>query len=326
MAVTIRDVARHAGVSRATVSRVLTGKPYVSEDVRSRVLAAVDALGYTPSRVARSLRVQRAAIIGLIISDIQNPFYTGLVRAVEDVANEHQCALFLCNSDEDIEKETLYLDIMQSERVAGVVITPTRETGNPSHRLLEVGIPVVSVDRRMLDLEVDTVMIDNMGAAFEVVSRLIRAGHRRIASVVGQQTISTSRERHEGYLRALEAHGVPCLPELVRIGMPKEAFGYRSTQELLDLPEPPTALFMANNLLTLGALKAIHERGRRVPDDIAIAAFDQTYWTAYQPALTVVAQPTYELGWTAANLLLERINDRTRPVQEVILPTTILDR
>lgn len=324
MPVTIRDVALAARVSRATVSRVLTGKPYVSEEVRARVLAAVEALGYQPSRVARSLRAQRAAIIGLIISDIQNPFYTALVRAVEDVASAHGYALFLCNSDEDIAKETLYIDLMRSERVAGVVITPTRETDNPCKRLLEASIPVVSVDRRMLDLSVDTVIIDNSGAAYDLVSHLIRSGHRRIASVVGQQTISTSRERHEGYVRALEAHGLPVLPELVQIGSPKEDFGYRATLRLLDLPEPPTALFLANNLLTLGALKAIVERGLRVPEDIALGAFDRTHWTPFQPVQIVVAQPTYELGRTAASLLLQRIVDRTRPVQEIVLEASLL--
>ena len=287
---TMKEVAKLAGVSVATVSRVLNNKPNVSPELRSKVLGTVKELNYQRNRVARSLRAQRSKIIGLIISDIQNPFFTSLVRAVEDVAYEHQFAVFLCNSDEDVEKEALYVDLMYAEKVAGVVISPTCETDNPCRKLIEVNIPVVAVDRRMLDLETDTVVIDNVGAAFDLVSHLISDGHRRIAAVVGIPTATTGRERREGYLRALKAHGLPVLPHLVRTGLPKEEFGYQSTGELFDLSEPPTALFTGNNLLTVGALRAIHERGLRIPDDIALAAFDELDWMSLiEPNLTVVA-------------------------------------
>ena len=327
MTARIKDVAHRAGVSSATVSRVLANKPHVSQEMSERVLAAVEELGYQPNHVARSLRAQRAAIIGLIISDIQNPFFTSLVRAVEDVAYEDQYAVFLCNSDEDIEKERLYVDLMYAERVAGVVITPTRETDNSSRKLVEAGIPVVAVDRRMLDLEVDTVVVDNVGATFDVVSHLISDGYRRIAAVVGPPTTTTGRERLEGYSQALKAHGLPVLSHLVRTGLPKETLGYQFTGELLDLPEPPTALFTGNNSLTVGALRAIHERGLRIPDDIALVAFDEMDWMSLvRPTLTVVAQPTYELGRAAADLLLSRIEDGTHPVQEIVLKPTIFIR
>ena len=323
----IKDVAHRAGVSSATVSRVLANKPHVSEKMRRRVLEAVQDLEYQPSRVARSLRTQRTAIIGLIISDIQNPFFTSLVRAVEDVAYEHKYGVFLCNSDEDIEKERLYIELLSAERVAGVVISPTRETDNPSRKLVEVDIPVVAVDRRMLDLEVDTVITDNVGAAFDIVSHLISGGYRRIAAVVGPPTTTTGRERLEGYSQALKAHGLPVLSHLVRTGLPKETLGYQFTGELLDLPEPPTALFTGNNSLTVGALRAIHERGLRIPDDIALVAFDEMDWMSLvRPTLTVVAQPTYELGQTAADLLLKRIEDGNRAIQEVMLKPTIFIR
>src|SRR5215212_2757483 len=170
MTARIKDVAARAGVSSATVSRVLSNKPHVSEKARRRVLAAIEELDYQPSRVARSLRVQRSRIIGLIISDIQNPFFNTLARAVEDVAYAHQYAVFLCNTDEDIEKEKLYIDLMQAERVAGVMISPTRERDNPCQKLIDVGIPVVVIDRRIADLDVDTVAVDNIGGAFALVS------------------------------------------------------------------------------------------------------------------------------------------------------------
>jgi len=325
--VRIKDVARRAGVSSATVSRVLANKPHVSQEMRERVLAAVEELGYQANRVARSLRAQRAAIIGLIISDIQNPFFTSLVRAVEDVAYQHEYGVFLCNSDEDIEKERLYIDLLHAERVAGVVISPTRETNNPSRKLVKANTPVVAVDRRMLDLEVDTVVSDNVGAASDIVSHLISDGYRRIAAVVGPPTITTGRERLEGFSQALKAHGLPFLPHLVRMGLPKENLGYQFTGELLDLPEPPTALFTGNNLLTVGALRAIHERGLCIPDDIALVAFDEMNWMSLvRPTLTVVAQPTYELGQTAADLLLKRIEDGNRAIQEIVLKPTIFIR
>lgn len=324
MSVTIKDVAHHAGVSSATVSRVLSNKPHVSAEMRRRVLAAVSELGYRPSRVARSLRVKQSRIIGLIISDIQNPFFTGLVRAVEDVAHENQYAVFLCNSDEDIEKERLYIDLMLAEQVAGMLITPTRENDNPSRKVLDAGIPVVAVDRRMLDLDVDTVLVDNVGGAFTLVNHLIEAGHRRIGTIVAPPSTTTGRERGEGYRKALEAHHLPLLPELVCTGPPKCEFGYRLAEELLDLPEPPSAIFCGNNLLTIGALQAIRKRHLQIPDDIALAAFDDMEWaTMIEPPLTTVEQPTYELGRAAAELLLKRLEDGARSFQDVILKTRL---
>jgi DNA-binding LacI/PurR family transcriptional regulator len=325
--VSIKDVARRAGVSSATVSRVLAGKPHVREELRQRVLAAVEELGYQPSHVARSLRAQRSKIIGLIISDIENPFFTSLVRAVEDVAYKNQYAIFLCNSDEDIEKEKLYIDLMWAEKVAGVIISPTRETDHPCRKLIETSVPVVAIDRRILDLKVDTVLVDNVGAAFDLVSHLIQDGHRRIGAVLGDPIATTGHERREGYEQALKARDLPVLPHLIRTGPPKEPVGYRLTGELLDLPDRPTALFTSNNLLTVGALKAIYERGLRIPDDIALVAFDELDWMSLiKPNLTVVAQPTYELGRTATELLLKRIENSTRSPREVVLKPALLIR
>jgi DNA-binding LacI/PurR family transcriptional regulator len=320
MAISMKDVAKYANVSIATVSRVLSNKPHVRPEVRQRVLKAIDSLGYKPSRLARSLRMQTSCIIGLIISDIQNPFFTSLVRAVEDRAYQEQHAVFLCNSDEDIEKERLYIELMLAERVAGVVITPTQEKDNPSSKLLEAKIPVVSVDRRMLDLEVDTVVVDNIRASRDLVEHLIQDGHRRIGPILGSFSITTGRERRLGYTAALRSHGIAIDKDLIRTGLPKEEMGYQCACQLLDLPEPPTAIFTGNNLLTIGALRAIQERKLRIPEDVGIAAFDEMRWASLiEPPLTVVKQPTYELGWAATDLLLKRIREPERAVQEIIL-------
>lgn len=328
MPVRIKDVARYAGVSSATVSRVLADKPHVKETLRERVLDAVAALGYQPNRVARSLRVQRSLVLGIVISDIQNSFFTSVVRAVEDVAHQSGYAVFLCNSDEDPDKERLYIDLLLGEKVAGVVLTPTRDTAQAVRALLDAGIPVVSIDRRVsgLDidsLDIDSVATDNACAAEALVGHLVAEGHRRIGAVLSQRGITTGRERFEGYCRALDAAGIALDMSLVLTGDPFEADGYRLTRELLERADPPGALFTGSKLLTTGALRAIYEGGLSVPDDVSVAAFDGLDWMPAMPAMTTAVQPTYAIGETAARLLLERIDRPERPVRHVVLKSDL---
>ncbi len=325
--VTIKDIAKQAGVSTATVSYVINQTKYVSPELTDRVRTAINHLGYQPNRIARSLRIQNTTTVGLIISDIQNTFFTSLVRAVEDVAYEHNHRIVLCNSDETVEKENLYIDLMLAEQVAGVIISPARETENNVRKLIAAKIPVVAVDRRIPDLDVDTVLIDNEKAAFQLASHLIEDGHQRIGALVGPPAITTGRERYEGFVRALETHHLPLEPELVHTGLPKEGFGYRATMELLNLPEPPTGLFLGNAYLALGALKAIHQQRLRIPEEIAVVAFDEMEWTSLvHPGLTVLAQPAYEMGRVAAGLLFDRIENSDLPAREMMLDHTLVIR
>ncbi len=327
MVIKLQDVARHVGVSSATVSRVISNSPGVRPEVRMRVLAAMEELGYQPNRVARSLRVQRSNIIGLIISDIQNPFFITLVRAVEDIASQNHFAVFLCNTDENVEKERLYINLMQAESVAGVIISPSCERDDPCKKLIEAKVPLVVIDRHMSDVEVDSVVVDNVRGAYKLVDHLISDGHQRIGAVLGTQTVTTGRERLEGYTQALAKHNLPFQPELLRVGMPQDHVGYQLTRELFDLPRPPTALFTGNNLLTVGALRAIQEREMRIPDDIALAAFDGIAWMSiFPPEITRVEQPTYEIGQTAARLLLQRIANRDSPMRQVMLECELVVR
>lgn len=324
MSAKIEDVARQAGVSTATVSRVLSGKSNVSDELRERVLETIRELNYRPSRVARSLRVQRSSIIGLIISDIQNPFFTSVVRAVEDVAQQRQYSVFLCNSDEDFDKELTYIELMLAEHVAGIIVSPTASSNEIYQRLVEMRVPIVALDRRVEDVSIDMVVGDNVAAAHTVVNHLIENGFQRIGAVLGTPDASTGAERQQGYVDALREHGLPVLPELVRSGPPRSPNGYALTMELLQQAEPPDAIFTGNNLLTVGALRAIHELGLRIPEDIGLAAFDEMDWMfLVKPALTVVMQPTYEMGRLAAEMLLERIADPDRPPQQVVLQPTI---
>ncbi|MEZ4707915.1 MAG: substrate-binding domain-containing protein [Caldilineaceae bacterium] len=262
--------------------------------------------------------------MGLIISDIQNPFFIAIVRAVEDVAYQYDYTVVLCNSDEDPAKEALYAELMVAENMAGVIISPTANASISCRPLFDAGIPVVAIDRKLTGLPVDSVVVDNEAASYRVITHLIGAGHTRIGAVLGTPDVSTGSERLQGYVKALTDRGLPVAAELLRYGVPKTGTGYQLTNELLTLPDPPTALFTGNNLLTVGALRAIHERGLQMPDDVALVAFDEMEWMfVMNPPLTVVAQPSYAMGKKAAELLLARIQDSARPIEEITMMATI---
>ncbi len=322
----VKDVANLAKVSTATVSRVLSAKPHVSLEVRERVLAATQTLNYRPNRVARSLRVQKSNIIGLILSDIQNPFFTQISRAVQDTAYQEGFSVFLCNTDEDVDKEQIYLDLMNDENVAGIILSPTQQTAENFNEIFKNEIPVVVIDRRVTNVEVDNVLLDNVESACKLVEHLIADGYQRIGAMLGINN-TTGTERRDGYIKALKAHGLKPLPELVSYVNPRENEGYETTMKLLNLADPPQAIFTGNSLLTAGAIKAIRQKKLRLPDQIAIAGFDETIWASLlEPAITVIEQPTYEIGQTATELLLRRIKEPTRPVREVTLKGKLLVR
>jgi len=324
---TAKEVAKKAGVSIATVSRVVNKQESVSPEMRSRVLQTIKALGYQPSRTAQRLRAKRGHVIGLIISDIQNPFFTAVARGIEDVAYQHGYSLILCNSDEDAEKERLYLDVMRAEAVAGVILATTVEDNPGVRQLMDNGIPVVAMDRQLTDPNIDSVLVDSVQGTVDLMSHLIELGHRRIGFIGGPVTITTMRERRDGYLLAHQKHGLTVSPELMRFGNPKQAGGYACAQELLQLQLPPTAIFASNNMITLGALRAIQERGLRIPENISIGCFSDMPWSALlNPPLTAIAQPDYELGQKAAELLLERFKQPDKPPSRVQLQLQLIVR
>src|SRR5581483_9184928 len=325
---TIQDVAKRAGVSIATVSRVLNGTAYVNEEVTARVREAVKDLQYQPSRAARALRANRTAIIGLLISDIQNPFFTTLIRGVEDVAQRMGYSVILCNSDENPGKQRQYIEVLCAERVAGAIVVPTSEQPRELRLFREHDIPIVSVDRRVKDSSIDAVLVDNARGAYEAVMHLITNGYHRIGVITGPTSTTTGRERLEGYRKALRDAGIVHDHELERIGSFREQSGRQFAKELLDLQPPVEALFVTNNLMTLGALDAIHTRNLRIPDDIAIVGFDEMPWAALSAiSLTTVTQPVYELGSTAALRLFQRLEESVAVMQqEIILAPTLCIR
>ena len=323
--VSIKDVAEAAGVSTATVSRVLSNGLHVRPEVRERVMEAVERLGYRPNLVARSLRSQQSSTIGLIVSDISTPFFTAISRAVEDSAYEQGFSVLLCNTDENPEKEAIYLNLMRDTAVAGAIISPTRQTiANFADANLPT-FPIVVVDRSIAHGDVDAVLLDNVDAAYRLITHLVEQGYRRIAALCSE--MGTGLERQVGYEKALRAHGLAPKTEYMKYVSPKVEAGYATTLKMLDLAEPPDAIFTVNSLLAVGALQAIRERNLSIPDDMALVTFDETTWASLvQPAITLIAQPTYEIGKTAAELLLQRIADPSRPTRQVILKGQLLVR
>ncbi len=324
---TSHDVAKQAGVSVATVSRVLNDAPHVSPAVRRQVLRAIRKLNYQPNRTAQRLRAKQSKVLGLIISDIQNPFFTAVVRGIEDVAHQAGYSLVLCNSDEDPDKEKLYINVMRAEAVAGVILASASEAKPHASDLLAQNIPVVAIDRQIKSRRIDSVLAANEQGACDAVTHLINLGHTCIGYVGLPLTRTPGIERLKGYERALREHKLPVVRARIRIANAKQLGGHDSALDLLVQQPCITALFVANNLMTLGALNAIRERGLEIPRDISVVGFDDVPWaTLLQPPLTTIAQPTYELGQKAAARLLERLKNPEQPVVHTHLGTTLIVR
>lgn len=323
--VTIHDVARAAGVSPATVSRVFNGGRVTPERAQSVQQAAAE-LGFAPNRLARSLRKQRSSVIALIIPDIENPFFTSLARGVEDAAQRTSLSVVLCNSDEDTDKERRYLEVALGEQMAGVIVAAASQDDTDLGPLIARGVPVVAVDRRPHDAEVDAVRADDQHGGEVATRHLLQAGYRRIACITGPEGASTSEERLAGYRAALHAarsDGITADDAYVRHADFRVEGGRAAMRELLALPEPPDAVFVTNNLMTIGALDALAEVGR-TPPGVGVLSFGDVPWASLvRPSLTAVELPSYELGRAAADLLLQRMEGSTAPLQTVVLRTRL---
>ncbi|MEK6221378.1 MAG: LacI family transcriptional regulator [Chloroflexota bacterium] len=324
----IKDVAKEAGVSTATVSRVLSNKPHVRAEVRERVLIAIKNLDYRPNLVARNLRTRRSNIIGLIVADIRNPYFTSVSRAVEDSAYEHGYSVFLCNTDENRKKEEIYINLMRDENVAGVIFAPTQKTAKEIHSLY-LNFPTVIIDRGIKiteDSAMDLVLIDNVDAAYRLTKQLLEKGKKRIAGIFGKHSY-TGKQRQEGFKKALSEFGLDYSTQYARFVSPKISAGKTAAENLLRLSKPPDAIFTTNSLLTAGAMSAVLEKGLIIPNEIAIVGFDNPTWTSIvQPPVTVISQPTEEIGRIAIDLLHQRIKNPKLPAREVILQGKLIKR
>jgi LacI family transcriptional regulator len=324
---TIQDVAKRAGVAPITVSRVINNSGYVSEETRKRVEAAIEELGYVPNTLARGLRSKRTDTLALVVTDIANPFFTLIARGVEDTASASGFTVIYCNTDESDTKEEKYIHILVQKQVDGVLLVPACNSSKSANFLNSNNVPIVLIDRSVPGFQTDLVRCNSESGAYDLVKHLIDLGHERIAAITGPRGVSTSEDRVAGYYRAMSEAGLENLASIY-YGAFTQASGYELTEQVLAETPCPTAIFGANNFLSIGILKALRDANLRVPQDLAVAGFDDLPVSLIvDPILTVAAQPAYEMGQQAAELLLKRIlGEAPENSQEIILPTELIVR
>lgn len=315
---TIYEVAARAGVSPATVSRVFNGMN-VSVEKSRLVRAAAKELSFTPNRTARALRRQSSEVIALVIPDIENPFFTALARGVEDVAHAAGHSVVLCNTDEDHDKETRYLDIAVSENMAGVILAAVDDHSD-LYGLIARGKPVVAVDRGPHGFDVDAVILDNREGGRAATRALLDQGFERVACITGPRNVETAQQRAEGWRHAIQtADGDPTPDDYLRHENYRVDGGQRAMRALLDLETPPDAVFVANNLMGVGALNVLGERNL-LPPGIGMAIFgDLPFAALTPPGMVLIHLPSRRLGMTAAQLLLDRIKGDGQPARTIVL-------
>jgi LacI family transcriptional regulator len=324
---TIREVAQKSGVSSATVSHVINGSRYVSEEVQARVRAVMTEIGYQPNALARSLRRGESYTLGLILPDSGNPFFAEIARSIEAAAFDSGYNIILCNTEENRNRESLYVEVLRNKQVDGIIFVATGDQTDAIPQFLRSELPVVLVDRHLPAIQSDEVMLDNHQGGYLAAQHLISLGHRRIGCIAGPSTVTPSTQRVTGYKSALADHGLPVDEALIMRGDFHPGSGWTVTRTLLNVPDPPTAIFACNDMMAIGALRAASECGRRVPADLAIVGFDNIELAAYTtPPLTTIGQPIQNMGRIAAKLIIERIKDRTLPPRCETLPAALVIR
>jgi len=325
----MRDVAMAAGVSSSTVSHVLNGTRRVAPDTADRIRRAMEALDYQPDDTARSLRTRRSYTLSLLVSDISNPFFSALVKGVEDTAQASGFRLLICNTAEDVSKESAYIKSLLQRRVDGIIISPAGEESQAVEELLGRSVPCALVDRVVPRLAVDAVLSDNYAGAYEAVKYLLERGHVRIGVVLGLMHLSSTRERLAGHEAALRDRDLAPDPALLVQGKSCIDGGAAACNALLEMADPPTAIFTLNNLMTMGAAGVLlrHPK-RRCPQDVSLIGFDDSPWADItNPPITTVAQDPYAIGAAACDLLLARLEcGAAAPSKVVRIPTRLVER
>jgi LacI family transcriptional regulator len=324
----IKEIARRAGVSIGTVSNVINGTAGVRDKRRELVLQAIKELDYHPNQIARSLKMSRTGMVGMVISDITNPFFPQVVRGAEDALFKHNHLLITFNTDDQVEREKQVLAVLRARRVDGMLVVVAPAAGPSAHLqdVIKSGLPVVFLDRVPPDIAVDSISVDNIGGSRQCVQHLIELGHRRIGILTGPPALQTARERLQGYHEALNQAGIPADSSLILEGDFRAESGYLLGIKLLAGDTPPTALFISNNTMALGVMKALDELQIHCPQSIALAMFDDLPLVeAFHPHLTAVSQPAYQLGYQGANLLHQKILNRLAPggPVQILLPTEL---
>jgi len=325
----MQDVAREAGVSVNTVSRALAGKPDVSPETRARVLEVAERLGYRPNKLARGLRSNKTGTIGVVVTDIANPFFGALVKGVERAARQHDYSIILQDTDEDYEREREAIQVMLAERVDGLLITPVQTGTETIEELKEAGLPFVLLGRHFDDLETDYVVTDDVEGGFLATEHLIKLGHKRIAMINGPLHISSARERFQGYKKALDHYGIELDESIVSAGATTTEEGYELTKSLLDRPARPTAIFAYSDFVAFGVMRAIREARLKVPEDVAVVGYDDVEFSSHlEVPLTTVKIPKGLLGERAVESLLNKIDGKVsdRKPEQIVLQVKVVTR
>jgi len=324
---TVLDVAKRAGVAPITVSRVINNTGYISLETKARVEIAIKELGYVPNTLARGLRSKRTHTIALVVTDITNPYFTSMARGVEDVAGANDYTVIYCNTDESESKEEKYANILVQRQVDGILLVPACGNVNTIKFLKNNNTNVVILDRRITEAQADFVYSDSENGARSLTRLLIGLGHEYIAIMTGPDNVSTAVDRVVGYRSALKDAGLS-ENEAVYFGAFNQQSGYESTKSAMTFPQKPSAILAANNFILVGVVKALRELKLRVPEDVSVVGFDDFPESMLiEPFFTVAIQPAYEMGRTAAEILIKRISgEMTSDFETVVLPTDIIER
>lgn len=307
--VSMKDVAKLANVSTATVSHVINGTRYVKKETKDKVLETMRILDYTPNVAARNLRSQKSNIVGLIVPDISNYFFTSVIEGIESALSEENLQLIISNSKENIEEEIKQLKIFAAQQVRGLIVASTAEKYSQIAKYIKDGTPTLFIDRVPSGKKLNTITAENHKGAYEAVDYLIKKGHRKIGMITGIPTISGTKERLLGYKDALRSHNIEINEKWIKVGDSKFQSGYQLAGELLK--EDITAVFIANNLMTIGAMKYFKEQNIAIPDQLAFIGFDDYEWaTITTPTLSVIRQPSFEMGVQSAKALFEMIQSK----------------
>ncbi|MES0857486.1 LacI family DNA-binding transcriptional regulator [Geobacillus sp. G4] len=322
----IKDVAKRANVSTATVSRVLRNAGNVTEETRQRVLEAIEALNYQPNVLGRYLRRMETETVLVVVPDITNPFFSKVLRGIEAVALKHGYQVLLGDTQNDVRLEEQYLNLLPQRQVDGMIFLTAR-IGKELVEEMARQFPIVLACEYLEGADIPTVSIDNISSARKATEHLIRLGHCRIAHLSGPMNIILSRDRLRGYQQALAQHELEADAALVQEGDFTYESGYNLTLKLLALEKPPTAIFAANDEMAIGAIKAVRHRGGRVPDDVAVVGFDDIQMASiFEPSLTTIAQPMFEIGQKAMELLLALIEGTSARRRQLVLPDRLVIR
>jgi LacI family transcriptional regulator len=332
MPVTLKDIAEQSGVSISTVTRVLNGKAEkyrISKETSKVVLRTAKKLKYRPNQLARSLRLKRTQTVGLLAPDIANPFFAYVIRSIQNIASQKGYSLIICDTNEDQQIEIEQTDLLWSKGVDGLIIMPVGLSFRHLKRMVKEKLPVILIDRCFDNLPFSSVVVDNYKGAFEAVEHLIEYGHRRIAIIQGLQHTYTNNGRVRGYVDALKKHRIPVNNNLIVGSSFGRENGYESTKKLLALKYSPSAIFLTSDLIALGALEALSEAKRKIPDDISLVTFDDMDFAPFLISpLTAVAQPKDLLGETAIRMLIEQIDHDgvPRKARKEVLDTKLIIR